>query len=568
VTRLGLKVPCNTRISDIAQPRLFLRPTGFASKGAVAAAFFAAYVALEWISAIHEYKGVPITPWNPGLGVVFTLMVLAGARGAFVLFAGVLCAEIFVLRSDLEWPIVIGIGVSTSSSYALVAGALRRYFRLDAALSHLRDVLILLAAGLGGAVISAVVLDALLVASENLDIRDVIHAALPLLVGDVIGIAVMTPLGLRLALRRRVMIAPDRLIGPASEGVVYIVVITVGLSVVTGTGSTDGFKFFYLLFLPVVMAAVRHGLDGACVVLAVTQLGLVGLARLRGYDAEAFTELQVRMFVLTATGLIVGVIVSERRNSDRRAREAEARLKEKEAVAAQAARFNLVSGLASAVAHEINQPMTAVRALARSVQHILSTPGGDLERARANMTTMIAQVDHASEVVRRVREFIRRGRLQIGVLDVRSMLEEALTLIRPQGSANGVRIELDVPADLPSIQGDRVQLEQVVLNLVRNAIEALVVKRQDGGCIQITARAYDAPARLEVGVMDNGPGVDDDVAERLFVPLTTSKDEGLGLGLAICVSIVESHGGRLWLESRQAGATEFRFSLPLDQSRV
>jgi two-component system sensor kinase FixL len=274
------------------------------------------------------------------------------------------------------------------------------------------------------------------------------------------------------------------------------------------------------------------------------------------------------MFVLTATGLIVGVIVSERRNSDQLARQAEARLKEREAVAAQASRFNLVSGLASAVAHEINQPMTAVRALARSVQHILSTPGGDLERARANMTTMIAQVDHASEVVRRVREFIRRGRLQIGVLDVRSMLEEALTLIRPQGSANGVRIELDVPADLPSIQGDRVQLEQVVLNLVRNAIEALVVKRQDGGCIQITARAYDAPARLEVGVMDNGPGVDDDVAERLFVPLTTSKDEGLGLGLAICVSIVESHGGRLWLESRQAGATEFRFSLPLDQSRV
>ena len=566
VTRSGPKVGSSRNV-NIGGKLLLSRPLSLAAKGAVAAAFFVTYVVLEWISFIHGYKGVPITPWNPSLGAILALMVLAGSQGAFVLFAGVLCAEIFVVKSDLEWPIVIGIGASTSLSYALVIEVLRRYLHFDASLSHLRDVLLLLSAGLGGAVISAVLLAALLVTSENLDVGDVLHAFLPLLVGDVIGIAVITPLVLRIALIRRGIIAHDPLIGLAFEGIAYIVVIFAALSLVTGAGSTDGFKFFYLLFLPVVTAAVRHGLDGACLGLAVSQFGLIGLAHLHGYDAQAFTELQARMFILTATGLIVGATVSERRNSDRLAREAEARLKEKEALAAQAARFNLVSSLASALAHEINQPMTAVRALARSVQHILGSPGSDLARARNNMATMIAQIDHASEVVRRVRDFIRRGRSQVGTIDVRSIIEESVLLIRPEATAHGIRIELDVANALPAVRGDRIQLEQVVLNLVRNAIEALAATGQTDGCIRIFARLLASPALVEVGVIDNGPGIDEELAGRLFDPLTTSKDEGLGLGLPICVSIIESYGGRLWIQSLEAGATEFRFSLPLDQSQ-
>ena len=148
------------------------------------------------------------------------------------------------------------------------------------------------------------------------------------------------------------------------------------------------------------------------------------------------------------------------------------------------------------------------------------------------------------------------------------MLEEVLTLVGTEASAKQIRLEIDESNDLPAVHGDRIQLEQVVLNLVRNAIEAIAGAGQTDGYIRVVARRLAAPPRVEIGVLDNGPGIDDQSADHLFDPLTTSKEEGLGLDLPICVSIVESHGGSVWLHSRAPGATEFRFSLPLDQSKV
>lgn len=564
MTRFGIAKPARPRILDAARLLAAMRSSGLASSALAAAALLAAYVLLEWISFIHEFQGLPVTPWNPGLGLMFALMVFAGPRGALVLFVGSLCAELFLLQSDLAWPVIATLSALTAASYACVAEVLRRHLNFDAGLTHLRDVLLLLAAGLAGAAMSAIFLAATLVLSGELASRDVVHASLPLLVGDVIGIAVMAPLLLRFLFHRSGTAAFARLVALAPEGAVHVAIIAAGLAVVTATESTGGFSFFYVLFLPVVIAAVRHGLDGACLGLAVTQFGLVALVHIYDYDARAFTELQALMFVLTATGLIVGVIVSERRNSEHRVREAEARIKDKEAIAAQAARFNLVSGLTSSLAHEINQPMTAARALARSAQAILQTPGGDLARAGNNLAGLIAHIDHASAVVRRMREFLRRGRLDVGPIALPGMIEEALNLIRAEAAAHRIRILLDAPDSLPVVQGDRVQLEQVVLNLVRNAIEAIAASERGHGSVRIVARALDGPGRVEIGVIDDGPGIAEEIASRLFDPLTTSKQEGLGLGLPICMSIVESHGGRLWLQSRAAGAAEFRFSLPLE----
>ncbi len=534
-------------------------------QAATAGAFLLAYVALEWISFIHEYKGVPITPWNPGLGVVFALMVLGGPRYGAVLFAGVVIAETTVLQTKLQWPIILAIATIFATVYGTVATVARNYLRLDVGLYHLRDVVILLVAGVCGAVLAALLLSLLLVLDAQLETSDVLIAAGPFLVGDVIGMAVMTPLTLRLVSGSRPL-SIGRLRDLVPELLLYGVLVAASLVIIVGAQSADGFKFFYLLFLPVVVAGVRHGLDGACASLAFTQFGLVGIMHLYGFDARAFTEFQILMLVLSATGLIVGVVVSERRNADRLAREAEARLKEKEAEATQAARNNLVSGMASALAHEINQPLTAVRALARSVQHILGTSDPDLPRAADNLATLIAHIDRAGAVVSHMREFLRRGRPHVSTLDVRSILDDALSLVRAQASAHTIAIDLDVADDLPPVHADRVQLEQVVLNFVHNAIEAIAGAGRTDGRIRIAAARFDGPARIEIGISDNGPGIGDELAERLFTPLTTSKSEGLGLGLSICAAIVESHGGRVWLHSREKGATEFRFSLPLNAS--
>lgn len=545
---------------------LQLHSSEHASKWAVIAVLYlAAYIILEWASFIHVHKGLPITPWDPGLGVAFALMIRGGPLSGLILFAGMVVAETLILQNDVDWPIDIGVAAITALSYTSVAALVQRYFRIDADLTHLRDVLMLLAAGLAGAVLDTVLLNAFLLAVGQFDMRDVVQVAWPLLIGDMIGIAVVTPLLLRFRVQER--FKTHRLLSLAPEGALYFCIIGVALWLIVGSEGAHGFRLFYLLFVPVVIAAVRHGVDGACFSLAVTQFSLIGLLHFSGYGASEFTEFQTLALVLTVTGLIVGVVVSERKNSDRIARDAQARLVERQAEAAQVARVNLVSGMASALAHEINQPMTAARALGRSAQHLVRTPGSDLSRADSNLSAMLTHIDHAGDIVRRMRNFIRRGHPHVSTINTRDMLEEAMTLAHAEAFARHVRVDLDAPADLPDLHGDRVQLEQVVLNLVHNAVDAIATAGQSHGHVHVTARRHSAPPRVEIGVLDNGPGIEGELAGRLFDPLTTAKQDGLGLGLSICASIMEAHGGRVWLHSGEPGATEFRFTVPLDQSQ-
>jgi len=223
--------------------------------------------------------------------------------------------------------------------------------------------------------------------------------------------------------------------------------------------------------------------------------------------------------------------------------------------------MNVVSGMASALAHEINQPMTAARALARSVQQILRSPTADAGRADGNLAVLIAQIDHASDVVRRMREFLRRGQPRFSTLDIGDVLDDALMLAGPDAAAKGIAIELVVDALLPPIFGDRVQLQQVVLNLIHNAVEAITETGRNDGRIGVSAQLSVRDPAIEIGVVDNGVGVP--AGRLLFEPQTSHKKDGLGLGLSICASIIEAHGGRVWLHSSVTGATELRFSLPL-----
>lgn len=522
-----------------------------------------AFLVLEWLSAIHEFMSVPITPWNPGLGVVFAFLLLWGPACALVLFAGVVIAELAVLHTDLHWPIIVTIAAIIALVYGAAAAVTRRRLRLDAGLHHVRDLFVLLASGILAALVTALLVALVLLLDDRIEIGNVRVAATPLLLGDAIGIAVMTPLTLRLVMLMR---GHASLSGYsrhlAAEAALYVALGCAALWVVFGSEWPGGLKYFYLLFVPVVLAAVRHGFDGACISLAVTQFALVGLMHRFGYDAKAFTEMQTLMLALTGTGLIVGAVVSERKQAAELVRIAEDKLREKEAEAAQAARFSLVSGMASALAHEINQPMTAARALARSVQHLLENPAPDLPRAKGNVTNAIAQIDHAAAVVRRMREFLRRGGPHVSTFEIRTMLDDTLALARPDVQARGIELAVAAGDPLAPAHGDRIQLQQVLLNLIRNAADAIAAARTPQGRILLTALM--TPQGFEFRVRDNGPGIAADFADRLFEPLATSRQQGLGLGLSISQGIVESHGGRLWLHSREPGATEFRFTLPLE----
>ena len=529
------------------------------------AALVVLFVALEWLSSLHEFMSVPITPWNPGLGVVFAFMLLSGPGYGLVLFIGVIIAETLVVGTTLQWPVVIAIAVIISVVYGMAAALTRRVLRLDAGLYHLRDLFVLLGVAVAAALVTSALVALLLLIDHRIALDNILTASTPLLVGDIIGIAVITPLILRLVMLSQGRASLTGYSRPlAIEIILFVGFVCGALWVILGGDDGSGLKYFYLLFVPVVLAAVRDGFDGACIALAVTQFALVGLMHYFGYDAQAFTQMQTLMLVLTGTGLVVGAVVSERQNAAHRMQIAEQRLREKEAEADQAARFSLVSGMAAALAHEINQPMTAARALARSVQHLLEGSAPDLPRANNNITNVIAQIDHASGVMRRMREFLRRGRPHVSTFDVSEMLEDSVALARPDAVARGIDLVILPSEKLPLAHGDRIQLQQVVLNLVKNAMEALTEAKREDGQIQLTTSEAMAPSRIEISVTDNGPGITPELGKGLFEPLTTSKHEGLGLGLSISQTIVESHGGRIWLQSAEPGRTEFRFSVLLE----
>lgn len=521
-------------------------------------ALLAAYVGLEWLSFLHEYNDLPVTPWNPGLGVMFAMIILRGRQIGLVLLGGVFVAQVLVVRSELPWGVLLAMSAAIAVSYTAVASMAGRWLHLGPQLLRTRDILILVAAGLAGALAEAAQLWLLLLATRHFSLGDIGSTSIPLIVGDVIGIAVVTPLVLRIVARLgRRPILPK---GAFAELLLLLVAISVTLLVVVRPPGPLGQSLFYLLFVPVVITAVRHGIDGACAALAISQLGLVAVLHWHGFDLSRFTEYQVLMLVLTLTGLIVGGLVSERQAAHVEAEEARLRLHELEAQAARTARLNMASGMAAALAHEINQPMTAARALARSVQELMRAPDQDIGRIERNLNSMIEQVDHAASVIKRMREFLRRGEPHISTLDVKVELAEAAALMEPMVKSRKIILKIDVPSGLPAVHADRVQLGQVVINLVKNSIDAIPVEAE--GRVDVSARTTEGGKWVEIAVRDNGPGIASDQIEAVFEPLNTTRPDGIGLGLSICKTIVQAHGGRIWLSSWAPGETEFRFSLP------
>jgi signal transduction histidine kinase len=181
------------------------------------------------------------------------------------------------------------------------------------------------------------------------------------------------------------------------------------------------------------------------------------------------------------------------------------------------------------------------------------------------MGTAIAQIDHAANVLRRTRDFLKRRSLIVSPVNVRSLVDETLLLARPEAEARGVMLDADLENAYLSVMADRVQLQQVLLNLIHNAVEARPEKA-DRGIVRITVERKSNPDRMEFAVADNGPGIPAKLRKGLFDPMRTSKREGLGLGLAICLTIVEAHRGRIWLHSGAPGATELRFWIPLENT--
>jgi two-component system sensor kinase FixL len=507
----------------------------------IAIAYLAGYVLLDWLSFVHPYGAFGITPWNPPTGLSFALILLFGVEFLPWLFIAPLLTDGLVRGFALPLPAEVAACIIIGGGYAAAASLLlSRRLRFDAALTTQTSLLVLLTAAIVGPALVAGLYVLMLVAFGQLPATEFASAALRFWVGDMIGVAVLTPFLLVLMTRRRRLLL-------SWEAAAVLAVAVAAMFAVFGFAGAYRFQLFYLFFLPVIWTAVRFGLEGVTFGLLLTQIGLIAAIHMTEDTAADVTSYQALMVVLTMTGLAVGVLVSERQRTQQQLRINQEALN-------RAFRLGSMGEFAAALAHEINQPLTAVANYARVARNASSVAAATEAAER-----VIAQVDRAAEVVRRLRNFIRLGRGETGLAEVRGLVDAALSYCRAELDRHGVQVEVIVPRDLPAVSVDVVQIEQVLVNLVRNSVEALVDAGRHDGRIVIGASCSEDAVSVEV--RDNGPGFDPDVAERASAPFTTTKPEGLGLGLSLARSIVEAHGGMLSIESGTFGAS-VSFTLP------
>ncbi|MDR7194706.1 sensor histidine kinase [Luteimonas terrae] len=229
-------------------------------------------------------------------------------------------------------------------------------------------------------------------------------------------------------------------------------------------------------------------------------------------------------------------------------------------------RMMSVGEMAATLAHELNQPLAAIVNYLNGSLRLVDQAGGPVQVERA-LQAARTQAEHASAVIARVREFVRAREPRRDAQDLPLIVDTVLELLRLEAERQQLRVELALAPQLPQVYADRVMVEQVLLNLVKNAIEAMreVPAAQRG--LRIEARV-NLDGDVEVRVCDRGPGLSQAESEQLFSPFYTTKSDGLGIGLAICRSIIEYHEGRLFFEARDGGGSVFGFTLPTPDRRI
>jgi two-component system sensor kinase FixL len=643
-------------------------------------AYIALYVVLDRISFIEALHGVDITPWNPPAGLTVALLLVGGPAYIPVIAIAALCSSQILPLTPISPAWGLATALVIAGGYAATATLLRQVFGLDVGLKRGRDMPLVIGAAVIGAGAVALAVVTTYVAAGILPWFDLREAAVQYWIGDAIGIVVFTPAFLLLwdYLRHRpARHSPPRWAAVA-EGAVQCASILCALIVIFGFGDHRySFELFYLLFLPLVWIAVRHGLPGATAAVFVIQGGLIVSLEFVSSSVDTVRAFQLLMFALATTGLMLGAIVSERhrvalalaesqgrlsaifnaardgvltintrgviesanpavedlfgcptrlllgtdvRNlvasgdlldvlaanaaatrpqplrleiegrredgsifpievtggrfgspGDERhtlvirditlRHQEEARAQQHQSEVAQVSRLATADEMASALAHEINQPLMAITTYARGCLRLLKHATFDLDIVREGVEQVVMQAERAGDIIGRLRDFVRTGSGRREVVDVKALIETTLSLAKIEITQNAIEVQLRLAATLPPVAVDRVQIEQVLINLLRNAIDALLSSGVSRRAIVVGAEI--ANAAVEITLSDSGPGIADEVRSQIFEPFVTTKADGMGMGLAISRSIVEAQGGHLRLVATGEGGTRFAFDLPI-----
>jgi two-component system, LuxR family, sensor kinase FixL len=518
--------------------------------------FTVGYLGLEWLTRVHEIGALGITLWNPVKALSLGLLLIEGLAYAPVLFLAALLADILIYGAAKSPPAMVATSAVVAVGYAALAACLTRGYGFSIPRPDLRGVVALLVTVPAAAFAIACLYCGFLVLFGDLPASQYWEAVPHLWVGDTVGIAIVLPVAMAAsgALHLLRQTRPALLLLDAT---LFLAGVMVAMCLIFGFERANDFHFFYLLFLPISWIAMRAGFAGAAFGLCLIHLLLVALIGWGDYPATTFMAYQLLVLALAVTGLLLGAVVDERRRSDEL-------LRGRHAEVARMARHATAGAMGVTLAHQISQPLSNVALYLHVGRQLLATKPAATHPIAEALDKAAGQLRLAKDVLERLRDFVSRGTLRPAPTDVGTLTRKVVALAEDDARAHGVLVRLDAQP-VPLVRVDPLQLEQALINLINNAIDAAAEARQAPGSVMV--RLGHSPERVWIKIEDNGPGVSGDVAAHIFEPFVTTKPAGMGLGLALSRELIGAHGGAIAWERIAQGGTRFTVELPIDPER-
>lgn len=518
--------------------------------------FVAAYVFADPATGLFPNPRFGVQPLSPHPALALALMGFGGFSAAPPIFFAVLLG--WALAADGSFTLVsVPAAFALTLVYWSAAAALRRWTAWGGAQVGPRDVNVFLAVCVPTALLCALVEALRQIAGPALGASVLPLLTLRLFIANLLGMAVLGPLLLQLASGAWVRQMQDAgAAALARDGVIFLLILMALLEIVFGLRPLDDFRMSYLLFLPVIVIAMRRGVFGVATFLPLVQAGLLVALMMIGTRPGTAFEFQVLMLTLAVATLYLGALSDERQRAAARIADHERALRERGAALAEAQRMASTAELAAALAHDLSQPLSAIGTYA-SASQVLAGRG---PQAHPQLLDTLAQITQesarAGHYLRRMRDFFRTGAMREESVRVAELVETTHAHLRDRLLRDGIVWHCDIDAALPPVMVDAVQIGAVLGNLVGNACDALA---GHAGPRRIDIRAFlvatGKPTLVRIQVEDSGPGIPADLRARLFLPLATTKPNGMGLGLALSRSITERQGGHLWFDDSRPATT-------------
>lgn len=509
----------------------------------VALLFSCLFIAADRLSYIHPFAGLNITPWNPPAALEVLFLFLAGNIGMTWVYFTLGLSDWLVRGTLLVSPTVLLGNAVLVICYASIALCLRHTLGAEAALRDRREIVWLGVVIVCGALLTAMAYVGMHIGLGALAVQDFLGAVHRFFVGDLLGLMVWLPLFFVARDKRRRPQYAHMLRSSLFWGLLFGLVVCMWL--IFSLPLADQMKYLFSLFFVLGLVAATYSLPGATLVAALIQVPLVFSTMHAGVQPADLMDMQIVMLTLSLTGLIIGTVVDERLRTEERLRDS----------------LQLVAAgeLAGSLAHELNQPMSALSAYAESALMLteLQSEASDARNTQLArvLRNIVNETMRATDIVRGLRSYFISGVSTLEEVDVKSWVDECVARLAEHAAHAQVSLTAVYEQRVSSVRVDRIQMSTALGNLIKNAIDA-----SDAG-MQVTVRVLDDHHSLTLRVIDQAHLLEADVVDQVFRPFYSDKKEGLGLGLSVSQSLVENNGGVLRYQSQPEKC--FEIVLPL-----